>query len=75
MHTHTHTKFESRHAEVNKDPGIARWCMQCVCDYRFGVLIYDVALRVSPHVFVYAYMFGRLVLLWFIQCVFVCVFF
>lgn len=50
MHTHTYTKFESQHAEVNKDPGIARWCMQCVCDYSFGVLIYDVALRVSPHV-------------------------
>lgn len=23
--THTYTKFESQHAEVNKDPGIARW--------------------------------------------------
>lgn len=59
--------------QLNQDAGIARWCMQCVCDYFSVVLIHDVALRVSPHVCLsLLYMRGRLVqLLVYSVCLFV----
>lgn len=64
IHWHAHTpSLDHREAGVNRDPGIARWCVQCVCVYRFGVFdLWCCLACVSACVFVFAYMCGRLVL-------------
>lgn len=76
-HTHTHMHTHQVWITARRSQQRSRYCQMvhamCVWLQLWCFDLWCCLACESSCVFVYAYMCGRLVLLWFIQCVFVCV--